>query len=209
MIILLDPGHGRDTKGKGSPDALAGRMDSPLWFREWCWTREIAGRVHEVLLAEGLTSYLLVKEEIDIPLADRVSRANAYCRKYGKDNVLLVSIHNNAAGNGDVWCNARGWSIYTTRGVTEADRLARQIWWEAEKEFKFPLKVRRYASDPFGYDYESDLYILKHTFCPAVLIEHFFQDNKEDVKYLKSDAGKASCIQVIVQGIENYIAEVR
>ena len=32
-------------------------------------------------------------------------------------------------------------------------------------------------------DMESNFYVLKHTSCPAVLTENFFQDNKSDVDY--------------------------
>ena len=39
------------------------------------------------------------------------------------DNVLLISIHCNAAGRGDRWLSARGWCAYTTRGNTRADAL--------------------------------------------------------------------------------------
>ncbi len=39
----------------------------------------------------------------------------------------------------------------------------------------------------------------------AVLVEHMFQDNKEDVAWLKSDAGLGACIQLNVEGIETYI----
>jgi N-acetylmuramoyl-L-alanine amidase len=36
---------------------------------------------------------------------------------------------------------------------------------------------------------ESNFYVLKHTNCPAVLTENFFQDTKSDVEYLTSDLG--------------------
>ena len=47
--------------------------------------------------------------------------------------------------------------------------------------------------------------MLTQTACPAVLSENLFQDNKEDVAFLKSDKGLGACIQLHVQGIENYI----
>ena len=36
----------------------------------------------------------------------------------GKSNVILISIHVNAAGNGTKWLNATGWSCYTSKGQT-------------------------------------------------------------------------------------------
>jgi N-acetylmuramoyl-L-alanine amidase len=206
-VILIDAGHGKDTPGKCSPDALAGKNLSPLYFKEYSWCREIAQRACDILQAEGYTAFLLIREENDVPLATRAERAKAYCRSYGKDNVILISVHVNAAGSGKEWKSARGWSVYTTPGITESDYVAKELFQEAQREFKEPLTVRKHSTEELGTDFEESFYILRNVPCPAVLIENFFQDNKEDVAYLKSDAGKGSCLQVIVQGIENYIAK--
>lgn len=204
-IILIDNGHGVNTPGKRSPDAVRELLDSPYYFREYAWTREISQMQCDCLQALGFDAWLLVPEEDDISLAIRCERVNAFCRKYGKDNILLVSNHVNAAGKGDKWMNARGWSIYTTKGITQADYLAEEIYQVAEDEFRPPLKIRAAGSQPLFHDQEENYYILMHSYCPAVLVENFFQDNKEDVAYLKSDQGKGSCTHVIVAGIENYV----
>ena len=107
MKILIDNGHGNDTKGKRSPD---GRL---LEYRE------------NRIIARGIVdASLLVPEETDISLPERCRRVNEWCRQLGKNNVLLISIHCNAAGRGDRWLSARGWCAYTTRGATRADALA-------------------------------------------------------------------------------------
>lgn len=204
-IILIDNGHGVNTPGKRSPDAMKGLLSSPYYFREYAWTREISQKQCDCLQALGYEAWLLVPEETDVSLATRCERANAFCRRYGKNNVLLVSNHTNAAGKGDKWMNARGWSIYTTKGITQADYLAEEIYQVAEDEFRPPLKLRAAGPQPLYHDQEENYYILLHSYCPAVLIEHFFQDNKEDVLYLNSDEGKGACIHVVTQGIENYI----
>ena len=54
-------------------------------------------------------------------------------------------------------------------------------------------------------DWEENFYILKHTLCPAVLTENFFQDNKEDVSYLLSLEGRNAIVKIHVEGIMNYI----
>lgn len=205
-IILIDNGHGKDTPGKRSPDAVKGLVHSPLYFREYSWTRRCAQGVVDVLQAMGHTAFLLVKEEEDVPLRERVNRVNAYCRQYGKENVLLVSIHNNASGKGDSWMPARGWRAYTTKGLTASDYLAARLYDAAEGIFKKPLKVGRYSNnEDTGRDFEETLYILQHTYCAAVLTENFFQDNQKDVAYLNSDEGLGACIEVHVQGITDYI----
>ena len=110
MKILIDNGHGIDTKDKRSPD---GRL------LEYAQNRLIASRIVSALQAQGLDASLLVPEETDISLPERCRRVNEWCRKLGKDNVLLISIHCNAA--------ARGWCAYTTRGNTRADALATSL----------------------------------------------------------------------------------
>lgn len=53
----------------------------------------------------------------------------------GKKNVIVVSIHVNAAGNGSKWLNATGWSVFTCSGQTESDRLAECMCEAAIKNF--------------------------------------------------------------------------
>ena len=204
-IILIDNGHGSDTKGKCSPDALTGKLDSRYYFREYQWCREVAQMCCDVLQAQGFRSWLVVPEETDVSLSVRVQRVNAFCAQYGKDNIILISIHNNAAGSGKNWMSARGWSIWTTKGITESDKIAECIYNAAKNEFKPPLSVRAFNNQTYGKDYEEDFYILKRSLCPSVLIEHFFHDNKEDVLYLKTPQCKSSCVEVIVKGIEDYL----
>ena len=194
MIILIDNGHGKQTTGKCSPDGV---------FREYAWCRVVAQMVCDMLQAEGYDARLLVPEEDDISLAERCRRVN----QYDKKNTILVSIHNNAAGDDGKWRKARGWRIFTTRGITEADKLAEYIWNRAKSVFKEPLTVGSYSSQRYGHDWENDFYIIKNSYCPAVLIENFFMDNKEDVAYLWTVDGKAACAEVIVDGVEDYIKE--
>ena len=58
-------------------------------------------------------------------------------------------------------------------------------------------------STPIVYD--SSLYVLKNTFPPAVLIEHAFHTNEEDVKNLRSDAWRAKVAEAEARGILDYL----
>ena len=115
-----------------------------------------------------------------------------------------VSIHCNAAGNGE-WMNARGWSAYTTKGKTKADELANRMY-DAAACFITGQKIRRDYSDG-DPDWEENFYILSKTKCPAVLTENFFMDNKEDIAYLTSMEGKQNIVNTHVEGIIQYIKE--
>lgn len=194
MKILIDNGHGENTKGKRSPD---GR------FREYSFAREIAERVVNGLRQRGYDAERLVRENMDVALCERTRRVNEECGRLGKSNVLLVSIHVNAAGNGEQWMKATGWSAYTSKGKTKSDTLADCLHAEAEKRFKGKtLRKDMSDGDP---DWEENFYVLQKTKCAAVLTENFFQDNADDVAYLESPDGMAAVTDVHIEGIIRYL----
>ncbi len=194
MKILIDNGHGENTPGKRSPDGV---------LREYAYAREIANKIVNELSARGYDAERIVREEIDVPLSERARRVNEACAKYGVSNVILVSVHCNAAGNGN-WMNARGWEAWTSVGNTKADKLATCLYDAAGRA---GLKLRKDETDG-DPDKEGHLYILKHTVCPAVLTENLFQDNREDVEYLLSETGKQTIVDLHVNGIVEYINSV-
>lgn len=193
MKILIDNGHGADTKGKRSPDGL---------LAEYKYAREIAHEIVNKLVGLGYDAELLVPEAEDISLQERCRRANEWCGKRGADNVMIVSVHCNAAGNGS-WMNARGWSAYTSKGKTKSDELATMLYDAAEANFA-NNKIRKDFSDG-DPDWEESFYILRKTKCVAVLTENFFMDNKQDVSYMLSLEGRAQIVKTHVDGITNYI----
>ena len=193
MKILIDNGHGENTQGKRSPDGK---------FREYKYAREIAKEIVKELINLGYDAERIVIEDKDISLSERVRRVNKICDEIGKNNVIFVSVHCNAASNGE-WTKARGWSAFTSKGNTKSDILAEFLYAEAEKEF-IGQKIRTDKQDN-DKDWEENFYVLKNTKCPAVLTENFFMDNKEDVAYLTSEIGKQAIINTHVYGIINYI----
>lgn len=203
--ILIDNGHGNNTAGKRSPYSLCG-VEPAIDFYEYKWCREIAKEIVEELKQKGYNADLLVTEDIDISLAERVNRVNNVCKEFGKENVLLVSIHANAAGNGTKWMTAKGWSAFTTVGHTQSDTLAEYLYDEAEKNF-YDRKIRTEKSDG-DRDWESNLYICQKTKCAAVLTENFFYDNEDDVKYILSEEGRQAVIKTHVNGIINYVNDI-
>lgn len=190
MKVLIDNGHGSNTPGKCSPD---GRL------REYAYTREIAERLVMELRKNGIDAERIVKEEIDVPLAERCRRVN----EYKASEAILVSIHCNAAGNGSDWMSARGWEAWTSVGKTKADKLATCLYEDAENCLP-GMKMRKDMTDG-DPDKESQFYILRHTNCPAVLTENLFQDNREDVEFLLSESGKRAIVSLHVWGIMKYL----
>lgn len=190
MKVLIDNGHGSNTPGKCSPDSR---------LREYDYTREIAERLMMELRKNGIDAERIVKEEIDVPLAERCRRAN----EYKASEAILVSIHCNAAGNGSDWMSARGWEAWTSVGKTKADKLATCLY-EGAKHCLPGMKMRKDMADG-DPDKESQFYILRHTNCPAVLTENLFQDNREDVEFLLSEEGKRVIVSLHVWGIMKYL----
>ena len=198
MKILIDNGHGIETPGKRSPDGL---------FREYRYNRLIASSLVSKLRERGFDADLVVPEDDDISLKTRAIRVNKWCELYGKDNVLLISVHCNLAPPDDGnWHKWRGWSAYTTPGETQSDALAACLYKAADEVFtkdKGP-SVRRNSRDYLKEDYEENFYILRKTLCPAVLTENFFMDNQKDVDYLLSSQGKKDIVKVHLMAIEDY-----
>ena len=197
MKIFIDNGHGLMTAGKRSPDGQ---------FREAFYNREIARRVVSNLRDRGLDAELLVPEDDDISLAERVRRVNAACFLLGKQNVILVSIHVNAAGNGTKWLNATGWSVYTSKGQTASDKLAECLCQAAIKNFP-GRRIRTDMSDG-DMDWEEGFYILRKSLCVAVLTENFFMDSISDLEYLQSRAGKQAVVDTHVEGIIEWMESI-
>ena len=194
MKILIDPGHGIDTPGKRSPDGL---------FREYLWNRQVADLILERFVSAGVDASLVVTETNDVTLRNRVNRVNTICNKVGASNVLLVSVHANAAGNGSAWMNARGWSCYTSKGKTRSDQVAECLYDAFEAEFP-ERKIRKDMSDG-DRDWEENFYVLQKSKCPAVLLENFFYDNREECAWMLQEETKKRIASAAVKGIIKYI----
>lgn len=194
MLILIDPGHGIDTPGKRSPDGK---------FLEYLWNRQIADLLLDRFMIMGIDASLVVTETNDISLSTRVQRVNKMCSKVGASNVILLSIHSNAAGDGSRWMSAQGWSCYTSKGETKSDVIAECLYDAFETEFA-DRKIRKDMSDGDG-DWEENFYVLQKSKCPAVLLENFFYDNQEECAWLLCEETKKRIANAAVKGIIEYI----
>lgn len=191
--ILIDNGHGNDTAGKCSPDKK---------IMEWQYTRELVAAINDRLSSNSNYNVILITpEDNDIPLSERVKRINKYCKQYGPENCIMISIHLNAATNGS-WSTASGWECYTTKGQNNSDKLADSLYKAAETVLEQAIIRTDYSDgDP---DKEAGFYILKGANCPAVLTESFFMDGVEDYKLLLSPEGFNKIVNIHVLGISNY-----
>lgn len=184
MKVVLDPGHGVETAGKRSPDGT---------YLEHEFALDMAQRIKVILERHGVKVVLTRTDEHDVTLVQRVRTANTAAPD------LFVSIHSNAAGSGADWMHARGYGIYTSAQGECAPRnkAARAILARAQQ-----AEIHLWGG---GLHHNSELYVLCRTAAPAVLIEHLFHDNQEDVELLKDCAFRDKLAQVDAKGILDYL----
>lgn len=188
-MVILDPGHGHNTRGKSSPVWVDG-----LQLHEWEFNRDVVRRIQRDLSQLGEKSVILVEEAFDIYLRVRAERANKIAGQF--PGSFLVSIHGNAGGG-------EGWEVWTSPGETESDKLATMLF-ESAKYYLQGFKMRKDLSDG-DPDKEARFTILAKTKCPAVLTENLFYDNEKECRFMMSDYGKELIAKLHVDGIIEYL----
>ena len=195
-IILIDNGHGIETPGKRT--SFKEFLDKIV---EWIYTRRLARAIRDKLLEFDVDCRLLVPEDQDVPLKIRAERANSIAASAGSKNCLLVSIHLNAARNEN---QAKGWEIHTSPGTTASDCYADVFWNEAKALLGDKTRMRGDYTDG-DRDWDSHFYILKKTVCPAVLTENLFMNHEDDCRFLASDEGFKTIVDIHINAIRNII----
>ena len=205
FYVLLDNGHAKSTAGKRSP-----LLDDGSRFYEWEFNRDVVKRIAKQLDKLKIKYHILVPEDDkDIALTTRANRANEYCKKYGKNKCLFISVHSNAYGKGDKWEDPGRWSVWTTVGVTKSDEYGK-IFYKVAEEMLAPYgfgcrdgKVQ--GNGNAGPDYESNFTVIYKTMCPAILTENLFYTNKKECEWLMTDTGRQVIADIHVEGIKRVI----
>lgn len=199
MKILIDNGHGVNTPGKCSPDKSV---------LEYKYCREIASAIVDRLKKQGYDIELLTPEAADVSIGQRVARVNAWCDRLGSKNVVLVSVHLNAAGGDGKWHDARGFSVFVSKNASEKSKDLASMFTDFAKTQGL-LGNRSVPKEKYWtWSWTtSDIGILKQSKCPAVLTENMFQDNKEDVGFLLSPEGREKLISLHVETVKKYVAK--
>ena len=196
QIVIMDYGHSKvdPVNGKCAPDKS---------FYEWEFNRNLGRKITNRLRGMGITVFEVVSEDEDnkvVTPSTRAARANEICAKYGTANCMYVSIHANAAGNGD-WMGARGWSVFVSKNCSQASKELAGCIFDAVKAEGFrmrqPLPSQKYWQENFTVVYK--------TKCKAVLTESLFYDNKEDLALLKDPATIQKLLNAHVNGILKYM----
>ncbi len=188
ITVVIDPGHGKTTGGKRSPDSS---------LMEWEFNRDVAYRLKDLLEAQGYTVIMTVAKDdkTDPSLASRVAVAN------NAENVdLFVSIHANANGNGKTWNRAHGWEIWIHKSGGVSEKAAKAIE-AATKASITEFTDRGIKKTGVG---EKGLYVSRNTEMPSVLIEHGFYTNQSECQLMKTSAFRQRLAQADATGIINF-----
>ena len=193
LQIILDNGHAKKTAGKCSPDKS---------FYEWKFNREIAIALEQKLKSDGYSVHRIVTEDIeDIPLSERVKRANNICDKYGAKNCIFISIHANASSN--TWSNASGSCVFVAKQSSQLSKELAQLFYAEVTQAGFAgnrcVPQQKYWMENF--------YVIKNTKCPAILTENLFYTNKADLAILQTSEGKDKIVAMHEKAIKNYISK--
>jgi len=193
-LWLLDNGHGGmingtyQTAGKRSP-----KLDNGQQLFEGEFNRAVVKRIMSLCETEGIATINLVDSEMDIPLRDRTDLANDIFRKNYQAGVLPCiygAIHADAYSPDNVieFNSAHGWTVYTSPGETQSDKIATVFHDEMKKIFP-DMRFRTDLSDS-DVDKEAKFFVLRKTVMPAILTENFFMTNRKECQLLLSEEGR-------------------
>lgn len=188
---LLDAGHGAWTAGKRSPDGV---------LREGVYAREIARRVAAEFEERCIPYALITPENSDTGLNTRVYRANTLHKQH-RDGTILLSLHSDACA-GEGWHDARGMSVRVGLNASQNSKTLARCLYSAWEERG--MKVRKWNGDVSPW-WPQNLAICRDTKMPAVLVEMFFHDNRQDVAWALSSEGKSAIVNALVSGICKFL----
>ena len=192
IVPIIDFPHGSNVLGKCSPDKV---------YKEWIGGRKVGNDIAMLLKAYGYKVYFSNPLDTEGGLTNRVKFAENLKVEPGQYKFLL-SFHNNAAGDGSKWMQARGFEIWTKEGIDLADVLA-DIAFPVMKRWFPNIRLRMATDKDFARDKEGNLAVLKGKGVYSVLFEYGFMDNKEDAAMLLDERQNKRYADAIVDMIEN------
>ena len=172
--IVIDPGHGDTDSGAVSIDGL----------RESDVVLSIAYKVRDIL-KHSFDVFMTRDSDTFVSLNYRSNYANNL-----GDVAAFISIHCNSASS----TSAAGWEIFTSKGETDADKLAASIGKRYAAMFTIPARGLK----------EANFSVLQHTNMPAVLVECCFLSNAEEAKWISSDEIQQQHAEAIADGIIDH-----
>lgn len=145
----------------------------------------IALEVEKLLKQKNIDYYMIRTDDTYVSLEDRAKIAN------DKKSKLFISIHNNSFTDASQSGILTTYNPYSSIGKEIAEIMQAKI---------SDLGMRNRDIMP-----RPNLYVLRHTEMPSLLLEVGFISNKKDLKLLTDANFQKKCAQQIVSGIEEII----
>lgn len=188
MILVIDAGHGGNDPGNlHQTDGFKDEKDLNLSM-----AMKLGGYIEQYLGHKIEVVYTRTEDEF-VSLEDRVKNANDLNADY------FISVHCNASA--DVEINGAETHIHLKESVTSS-KLAHMI----QDQFK-----NRAARQSRGVKLKNDrlynLYVLKETKMPAVLVETGFMTNKQEETYLNTDYGQDLLMSAVFRAFRDFVKE--
>lgn len=180
----LDSGHGSDTYdktgGKGVPT-----------MEEHTFNAAVVGYAKILAEYNGIEIILTQPlEGLDVPLKQRTDKANA------EKAEILISFHADAASN----TTAKGHTAFYWHNSSTSKRLA-ELW---DKYADQIMKNTDRNLKPCIPNTDTDFHMVRETDMPAILVEHAFMTNTEELALLKSDDFRRKSAEVAVRAMCEY-----
>lgn len=160
-VIVIDAGHGGKDPGAKIDEELESKI-----------VESIAKKIKALNGSEDLKIILLREDDSFVSLSDRVNKIN----QINPD--LLISLHLNASKNP----NEKGVNAFISSQNGFYDK-------SLEKANQLIEKISNNNLTKGGVK-DANLYIIKNSKCPAVLLEVGFLSNPNDKAYITSESGK-------------------
>lgn len=192
-IWLIDSGHGGMINGEyqTAPDKMYTHHDGSVFY-EGVFNRTIKMMLLDRLKDAGVKYIDLCPSEIDMLLKVRTDVANTYHIAYD-EKCFLLSLHSNAGGGTgfEVFCDTR-----STKSRLYGNMLGMTL------NNAFPDIQFREADDG-QFCKKANFWILRYSFCPALLVECLFFDNWYDYQLLIDIDFQIKYVESLVQFILN------
>ena len=189
-LVFIDPGHGGQSLGSGTPQAIFGRA---YWEKDL--VMEIARRMRPLFaLAPSLEVRFSREQDVYVDLDERSRMAE----RLGAD--LFLSLHLNASDNSSG--TAHGFEVYYPRargrsrqGSVELSRVIGEVF---ERDGPFKFDVRGIKAANFRVLVQSDM--------PAALVESGFLDHPRDAALLIQPHVQNQIAALLFNAINLYFA---
>ncbi len=198
-VVIIDIGHGENTYNETGSKGVPG-------LEEHHFNSAVGIYMKKLLESKGFTVYFTQEpNNRDVPLSTRVARANATYEKLSpeeKKNCIFFSVH--ADANGDP--NRRGhWCFYYGPGRDDEGKRLAKLVTEEMNQVTGTKQVGEGIRGCYPNIQWPSFYVVLNTAMTAVLHEHAFMTNKEDLKLLKSEEFRQKCADANVNAISRYL----